>query len=141
MARINMRRVAIGGLAAGVVLGAIDIVTYGMALKAPMAVAMQALPRPRIVDLQIPWYLSLDLVAGIGLVWLYAAMRPRFGPGPGTAARVGVAGWFFYSMLPTLVMWPMNLMPLGLTLITTGVALVQWPFAAVVGARFYMEEA
>ena|SRR6185437_3789607 len=139
MAKINMRRVAIGGLFAGVVLGAIDLVMFGMVLKAPMAVAMQALPKPRMIDLQVPWYLCLDLLAGIGLVWLYAAMRPRFGAGPKTAVRVGAVGWFFASLLPTLVQWPMNLMPLSLTIITTSVTLVQWPLAAVIGARLYVE--
>ena|SRR5690348_15667600 len=139
MARINIGRVVIGGLVAGAVLGAVDIVTFGMVLKAPMAVAMRALPKPRMVDVQVPWYLLIDLLAGIGLVWLYAALRPRFGAGPGTAARAGAAGWFFVSLVPALVMWPMNLMPLGLTVITTGIALVQWPLAAVVGARFYRE--
>lgn len=112
---------------------------FGMVLKAPMAAAMQALPKPRMIDLQVPWYLFVDFLAGIGLVWLYAAMRPRFGAGPGTAAKVGATGWFFASLLPTLVMWPMNLMPLNLTIITTGVALVQWPVAALMGARFYTE--
>ena len=139
MARINLRRVAIGGLIAGVVLGGIDLVMFGMVLKAPMAVAMQALPKPRMIDLQVPWYLLLDCVAGIGLVWLYAAMRPRFGAGPRTAVKVGAVGWFFASLLPTLVQWPMNLMPLKLTIITTGVTLVQWPLAAMTGARLYTE--
>lgn len=139
MAKINIGRVVIGGLVAGAVLAAVDIVTFGMVLKAPMAVAMRALPKPRMVDVQVPWYLLIDLLAGIGLAWLYAALRPRFGAGPGTAARAGAAGWFFVSLVPTLVMWPMNLMPLGLTVITTGIALVQWPLAAVVGARFYRE--
>jgi len=139
MARINLRRVAIGGLIAGVVLGGIDLVMFGMVLKAPMAVAMQALPKPRMIDLQVPWYLLLDCVAGIGLVWLYAAIRPRFGAGPRTAVKVGAVGWFFASLLPTLVQWPMNLMPLKLTIITTGVTLVQWPLAAMTGARLYTE--
>ena len=33
-----------------------------------------------------------DRVAiGIGVVWLYAAIRPRYGPGAGTAVKAGVA--------------------------------------------------
>ena len=139
MAKINLQKVVIGGLIAGGVLGAIDLVTFGIVLKAPMAVAMQALPKPRMIDFQVPWYLGLDVLAGLALVWLYAAMRPRFGAGPGTAARVGAAGWFFASLLPTLVQWPMNLLPLHLTLVTTSVTVVQWPLAALIGARFYTE--
>ena len=139
MATINLRRVAIGGLIAGAVLGAIDLIMFGMILKVPMAVAMQALPKPRMIDLQVPWYLFLDLLAGIGLVWLYAAMRPRFGAGPKAAAGAGAVGWFFASLLPTLVQWPMNLMPLNLTITITSVTFVQWPLATVLGARFYVE--
>lgn len=140
MSTINMKRVAIGGLIAGMVLGAIDIVMFGMVLKAPMAVAMRALPKPRMLDLQVPWYVFLDLVAGIAIVWLYAAMRARFGAGPSTALKAGAVGWFFAVLLPTLVQWPMNLMPLSLAGIITGVALVQWPLSAIIGARFYTEE-
>lgn len=83
----------------------------------------------------------LDFVAGVFLVWLYAAMRPRFGAGPGTAVKAGLAGWFAASLLVTLFMWPMALMPHNLMIITTVVALVQWPLAVVVGAKFYTEGA
>jgi hypothetical protein len=96
------------------VLTVIDIAMYGAILKAPMEQAMKVLPKPRIVEWQVPWYISLDVVAGIALVWLYAALRPRFGAGLATAAKAGVVGWFFTSLWTTLVQWPMNLMPLNL---------------------------
>jgi hypothetical protein len=35
----------------------------------------------------------------------------------------------------------MALMPQNLTILTTLVALVEWPLAAVVGAKFYLEGA
>ena len=139
LAKINLRKVAIGGLIAGLVLSVIDLAMFGVVLKAPMAVAMRALPQPRMIDLQVPWYVLLDFLGGTALVWLYAAMRPRFGAGLGTAARAGAVAWFFASLLPTLVQWPMNLLPPRLTIIITGVALVQWPLAAVMGARCYTE--
>lgn len=141
MGKINMSKVVIGGLVAGVVLNVIDYVTFGVVLKDQMAAAMQALGKPPIPDSQIPFFVVLDFLAGIGLVWLYAAMRPRFGAGPGTAAKVGVAGWFFGGLLPTLFMWPMALMPHNLAIIATLVALVQWPLATVIGAKFYLEGA
>jgi len=100
---------------------------------------MRVLPKPRIVEWQVPWYISLDVVAGIALVWLYAALRPRFGASLATAAKAGVAGWFFTSLWTTLVQWPMNLMPLNLTVIIVGVALVQWTLAAALGAKFYRD--
>jgi hypothetical protein len=131
--------IVIGGLVAGAVLTVIDIAMFGAILKAPMEEAMKMLPKPRIVDWQVPWYISLDVVAGIVLVWLYAALRPRFGAGFATAAKAGVVGWFFASLWTTLVQWPMNLMPLSLTVTIVGVALVQWMLAAVLGAKFYTD--
>ena len=72
----------IGGLVAGAIISVIDIAMFGAILKAPMEEAMKVLPKPRIMEWQIPWYISLDFVAGIALVWLYAALRPRYGAGP-----------------------------------------------------------
>ncbi len=39
----------------------------------------------------------LALVMGVGLIWLYAAIRPRFGPGPRTAAIAGFGIWLITS--------------------------------------------
>ena len=141
MGKINMMKVVVGGLIAGVVLNLVDFVMFGMVFKAQMAAAMQALGRPPMTNAQIPWFVLLDFVAGIGMVWLYAAIRPRYGAGPGTAVKAGIAAWFFGGLLPTLCMWPMALMPQNLTIITTLVALVEWPLACVVGAKFYLEGA
>src|SRR6267154_283341 len=109
MGKINMQKV----------LNVIDTVLYGVVLKAQMAAAMQALGKPPMSNAQIPWFVFLDFVAGVFLVWLYAAIRPRFGAGPGTAAKAGVAAWFVGSLLVTLFMWPSQMMPQNLTIITS----------------------
>ena len=141
MGKIDMQKVIIGGLIAGVVLNVVDFVLFGIVLKDQMAAAMQALGKPPMSNAQIPWFVFLDFVAGVFLVWLYAAMRPRFGAGPGTAVKTGVAAWFVGVLLVNLFMWPMALMPQNLTIISIVVALVQWPLATVVGAKFYTEGA
>lgn len=131
--------IVIGGLVAGAIISVIDIAMFGAILKAPMEGAMKVLPKPRITEWQIPWYISLDFVAGIALVWLYGALQPRYGARPATAVKAGIIGWFFASLWITLNQWPMNLMPLKLTVIIVATALVQWTLAAVLGARFYKE--
>lgn len=141
MGKINMLKVLVGGLVAGVVLNIIDSVLFGYVLKDQMAAAMATLNRPPMTNAQIPWFVVLDFVAGIFLVWLYAAIRPRFGAGPATAAKAGFAGWFVGSLLVTLFMWPMHLMPQNLTVITLIVSLIEWPLATVVGAKLYTEGA
>src|SRR5256886_4108359 len=98
MGKINMMKVLAGGLIAGVVLNAIDYVVFNMALKDQMAAAMTALGKSAApTTSQILWYVFLDFVAGVFLVWLYAAVRPRFGAGPATAAKAGLAAWFVRS--------------------------------------------
>src|SRR6266508_5922271 len=119
MGKINMQKVLIGGLIAGVVLNVVDSVLFGMVLKDQMAAAMTSINRPDMTNAQIPWFVFLDFVAGIFLVWLYAAIRPRYGAGPATAAKAGVAAWFLGSLLVTLFMWPMGVMPNNLMIITT----------------------
>jgi len=141
MGKINMMKVLVGGLIAGVVLNIIDGALFGYLLKDQMAAAMASLNRPAMTNAQIPWFVFLDFVAGVFLVWLYAAVRPRFGAGPATAAKAGLAGWFLAGLLPTLFMWPMQLMPQNLTIITLVVGLIEWPVATVIGAKFYTEGA
>src|SRR6267378_7823151 len=141
MGKINLQKVIVGGLRASVVLNIVDFVLFGVVLKDQMAAAMTSINRPAMTNAQIPWFVFLDFVAGIFLVWLYAAIRPRFGAGPGTAAKAGVAAWFLGSLLVTLFMWPSQMMPQNLTIITTLASLVEWPLAAVVGAKFYTEGA
>src|SRR5712691_13055908 len=136
MGKINMQKVLVGGLIAGVVLNVIDSVLFGVVLKDQMAAAMTSINRPAMTNAQIPWFVFLDFVAGVFLVWLYAAIRPRYGAGPATAAKAGVAAWFVGGLLVTLFMWPMGLMPHNLMITTTVVGLVSWTLAAVIGAKF-----
>ena len=71
-----------------------------------------------------------------------AGVRPRFGAGPGTAVRAGIIAWFAIGLLPTLFLWPAELpYPHNMTIIMMVVYLVEAPLAAVVGAKFYTEDA
>ena len=89
MGKINMMKVVVGGLIAGVVLNIIDGVLFGYVLKDQMAAAMTSINRPAMTNAQIPWFVFLDFVAGVFLVWLYAAVRPRFGAALWLAVKRG----------------------------------------------------
>jgi hypothetical protein len=83
----------------------------------------------------------LDFVYGIILVYLYAAIRPRFGPGPGAAVSAGLIVWLLVGLLHTLGEAPLGFLPMRLYVLGTVVGLVLMPLAAVAGARFYTEPA
>jgi hypothetical protein len=141
MGKINLQKVLVGGLIAGVVLNVVDFLVFNVLMKAQMTAMMAALGKAPPAGSQIAWFVVLDFVAGVFLVWLYAAVRPRMGAGPATAAKAGVAAWFIGNALVTAFMWPMAIMPHSFMLSTTLIALVEWPVAAVIGAKFYTEGA
>jgi hypothetical protein len=140
MGKINMQKVIIGGLIAGVVLNVIDVLVFGLLLSDQMAAAMAALNKPAPSNAQIPWFVFLDFVCGVFLVWLYAAIRPRFGAGPGTAVKAGLIAWFAIGFINAMFMWPAEFYPHKFTITTLIIYLVEAPLAAVVGAKFYTEE-
>lgn len=100
MAQMNTGRIVLGGLVAGVVMNVIDFVTNGVVLGAQWKAETNAL-NPNLMTAgqmngMIGWIVT-DFIAGLFLTWLYAAIRPRFGPGPRTAAIAGVAAWLFMA--------------------------------------------
>jgi hypothetical protein len=139
MGKINLKGVIVGGLVAGVVLNIVDFILFGVVLKDDMNAAMQALGKPAVSTNMIMWFVLIDFLYGIFLVWLYAAIRPRFGIGPKTAMWAGFATWVLYGLLHALSEAPMGFFPQNLTVIATLVMLVQYPVAAVAGAKFYTE--
>ena len=140
MGKINWGRVVVGGLLAGVVLNIVDWLFYGVMMKQELAAAMQALGKqPGAMDSLVPLFVTLDFVTGIALLWVYAAIRPRFGAGAKTAVIAGVAVWFFVGLLHALGEGPMGLFPQKVYTVGTIVALVQYAVAGAVGAYVYKE--
>ena len=140
MGKINWGRVILGGLLAGVVLNVFDFLTYGVWLKPDLAAAMTAMGRPAgAMDQAVPIFVLVDFLYGIGLLWLYAAIRPRYGAGPKTAVIAGLALWVFIGLLHAIAEAPMAMMPQRVMMIGTIVALIQLPVAGAVGASIYKE--
>jgi len=141
MGKINVQRVVLGGLVAGLVLNVFDFVSYGMVFKVDYDNAMRALNRPPVSNAMIGWFVGLDFLFGIFLIWLYAAIRPRFGPGPKTAAIAGVAYWVLFGLLHSLSEAPMGLFPQNLYVSSTAIMLVAVVVAALAGGKVYSEAA
>src|SRR5215472_12200620 len=94
MAHTNRGRVLLGGMLAGVVINVVEYVTNGLVLKQAWAQAMQALGKPsELSGAAILTFNIWGFLLGIAAVWLYAAIRPRYGQGVGTATRAALAAW------------------------------------------------
>ena len=95
MSNINYSKVLIGGIVAGIVFFALDFVGFmilGMDMDAWLAA--HSLHEPPMAV-----FVVIDILLGILAVWLYAAIRPRFGPGAKTAAIAAGFMWFLFALI------------------------------------------
>jgi hypothetical protein len=138
MGRINLKGVIVGGLVAGLVLNVFDYLFWGVIYAKDVNAALQAINRPP-ADQFIPLWIALDFLYGIALVYLYAAIRPRFGAGPGTAVRAGLIVWVLIGLFHAIGEGPLAFFPMRLIVIGTLAGLVFLPLATVAGAKFYKE--
>jgi len=140
MGKMNIGRVFLGGVVAGIVADILGFFVDGVLLAQRWNAGMAALGRHPISMKQVIAYNILGLVIGIVAVWLYAAVRPRFGAGLKTAIEAGLAVWILAYLLPNLsLMYVPHLFSRRLTLYTTLGALVEIVVATVVGAALYKE--
>lgn len=139
MGKINSARVFLGGLLAGLVINIGEYILNVPVLGAQWDAAMQALNRPPIGGNQIVWFVITGFVLGIAAVWFYAAIRPRFGPGPRTALLAGFAVWFFAGLLWGVNALVMGVFPKGPVLTSTVWGLFELPIATAIGAWLYRE--
>lgn len=140
MGKINMGRVVIAGLVAGIVADVLGYLVDGVLLAPQWAVGMQNLGHGAFPPSAIIAFNMLGLIGGIVTIWIYAAIRPRFGAGVGTAVRAGIAAWLLSAMIPNLsLMWAAQLFGRHLTVYTTAGALVEIVVGAIAGAALYKE--
>lgn len=100
MAPVNWRRVVLGGLLWALVYGAIGGLAMLLFLGRAFVGELERLGQP--LELTAESLIRLGafgfiftVAFGIASMWLYAAIRPRYGPGPKAAAITAFAVWLF----------------------------------------------
>src|SRR5438874_4134671 len=93
MGKINWQRVILGGLLAGLIIDIVEGVVNGAIFGSHWDAVLARLNVHALSVKQIAVLNMWGFVTGITLIWLYAAIRPRYGPGPKTAACAGSAMW------------------------------------------------
>ena len=139
MAIINTRGVVLGGVVAGLVINISEYILNEPVLGAQLAAAMTEHNLPQIGGRAIAVFVILGFVAALLLVWLYAAIRPRFGPGPKTAAIAGVVVWFLGYFWCGVGYYVLGLLSAQLVTIILVWGLVEAVVAALVGGWLYSE--
>ena len=139
MGGINIGRVILGGLLAGLVLNVGEFVLNEVVLAAQWEAYMAEAGLPEFGAGQAAVFIVVTFLFGIVLVWVYAAIRPRFGPGPKAAVIAGLTLWSIGWLLFGVSFAASGLFPVGLSLAPIPWGLVEVPLAALAGAWLYRE--
>jgi hypothetical protein len=142
MQPINVGRVILGGLLAGLVMNASEAALHGGVLGKD---AVELFRNFGIPDSPNPVHMAalvgVTFVIGIAAVWLYAAIRPRFGAGPRTAIVAGLAVWVLAHLWSGVYLGAgfAGLITPRLAWLPVAWGLVEAPLATLAGAWLYKD--
>jgi hypothetical protein len=139
MSNINLGRVLLGGLLAGLVLNVGEVLLNDVVMGTQMRefFARYGIAEPGASFMVAA--VTLTFTVGVVLVFLYALIRPRLGPGVKTAIIAGLIMWFAIYVYTGVVNGllfgiPINAMVIGLVW-----GLLEYLLAAIAGAWIYKE--
>ena len=139
MNTINFGRVILGGLVAGLVLNLGEFLLNEVVFVKQMEEMFRRINVPRPGTTFIATAIGITFLLGIVMVWLYAMLRTRFGPGPKTAVIAAFVIWFcvyFYCGILNATLFGL---PTHLVLIGFVWGIVEYGLAAIAGAWLYKE--
>lgn len=141
MSKINLKRMFVGGLVAGIVFLILGFASYLLYLGDEWKAVMDDLGYP-IQETAGMYVFSIIscFVIGIIAVWLYAAIRPRFGAGPKTAFIAGFVFWVLSGLFAYISLGMTGMFPINLLIIDCLIYLVMVIVATLLGAWVYREE-
>jgi hypothetical protein len=133
-ARPNLQRLLFGGIAAGLVINAIEYLVHGIFLDAQWTTAFAAL---RKTPTGWTTFIPANFLVGVISVWAYTRISPNYGPGPKTAVRAALAVWVVFWVIPEMALLPLNLFPASLLFTVIAVGLLDSIPAVLLGAWIY----
>jgi hypothetical protein len=140
MGKINVVRVILGGIVAGIAANLLDFWIDGVLLAKMWNGQLAAWGRPPFSGSQIGWFMGFGILVGLVAVWIYAAIRPRFGAGVKTAIYAGIATWILSALIPNFaLMWVTRFFSGHLTVYTTIGAFFEIVIGTICGAKVYRE--
>ena len=138
MSRINGGSVLKSGLLAGLVINVLEAILNGAILAKPWKEAMDAQGITQGAGMMVIYVVGA-FVIGLLSVWMYAAVRPRLGPGPRTAITVGLFVWALAILWPSIGFLALGMFPASLIVTGTIWELFEFPLAITIGAWVYKE--
>jgi hypothetical protein len=111
MSKINVGRLILGGLAAGVLMFFADGFIHEVLLHPLWIDTMTAAGRSIAEDeshraRDLAFFAVHELLKGVAIAWIYAAIRTRFGAGVKTAVLAGLTVWAIMFPVPFIAEIP-----------------------------------
>jgi hypothetical protein len=94
---MNTPRIFLAGLVSGLVMNVLDFITNVPLFGARWSAAYKALGLSESPAIPLFW-ISFDFINGVLIAFMYAAMLPRFGPGPKNGLIAGALAWTFVHL-------------------------------------------
>ena len=135
----NITRMLLGGLLAGLVICFGEYLLGWLILGGQWADVLAEAGTGEFGGGQIASFTVVGFLYGIALIWIYAAIRSRFGAGPKTAVVAGLTMWVVAWLLVSAYVSVIGVYSAGLLITATVWGLFELPIAAVAGAWLYQE--
>ncbi len=136
---MNYARILIGGLVCGLVLNVGEFVLNTMILARQMEEFVRRCgltpPEPRALVILF----VITFLMGIFIIYVYAAIRPRYGPGPKTASCAGLLAWYCVYFYNNAVGLALGFIPARVFMIAVTWGVVKYILAPLAGAWLYKE--
>ncbi len=140
MRQINIGGVLKGGLVAGLIMNVSEFILNVPVAGAQMTRELAALNLPPVSTAAIATFTVLTMLLGVATVWLYAAIRPRLGPGPRTAMVAGLLVWAMSYLYASVFFYMLGTQSMGLVLLSVVWSALEMIVASSVGAYLYTED-
>jgi hypothetical protein len=140
--KINYGRVIAGAIVAAIFYFIADGLIHGMLLGQEHMAAIREAGKAVVRDpTAYLYFAAFDLGKGLVVLLIYAAARPRFGPGPSTAIWAGLVAWFAIEVLPQIAMMPFPFYEKSFYWRAIALEIVPMVVGAILGAWIYKEPA
>lgn len=136
---INFGRVILGGFVTGVILNLGEFLLNGFVLAKDMQDFFKKCGFPEPGSSFFVIAIVITFVLGFVIVLGYAAIRPRFGPGPKTAVIAALFAWFGIYLYQNVIGFGLGIMPTRVFMIAIAWGLVEYIVATLAGAAVYKE--
>ena len=140
MGQIDIGGVLKGGLATAVIMNISEYILNLPVAGTQMAAELAARNLPPAESAgQIAVFIVSTTILGFITVFVYAAIRPRLGPGPKTAMAAGLLVWVSSYLYAAITAATIGMYSMGLVVLIIVWSLVEMLVASAVGGYLYNE--